>query len=417
MLAVGDAAFQQRCLDEFQRLRDEGRTIVLVTHDMTMVERFCHRAMLLTDGEIELIGDPHEVGRRYVERELRAVPRHARAEGAGALRLPRRKTVDKGSDRRRLGRGRNRQTSRGRPPRRHCCASTRPSTSTSTCESPSSTSGSTTRRTRASSPPARAPWTDQPPLEPGDSLHVTVETKNILRDGRYHIGCSLLSGSAALDIVALVNRHKQFHSYGAEHVYGLIEFAHDAEGGARARDARSPPEAQEIRGPSAYGGGWKRFAHLTWLIAITDYRLTYFGSALGYLWSLMRPLMLFGVLYVVFSKFLKFGNDIPNYRDLLLMNIVLFTFFSEATGQSVRVVAQSRDARPQDAVPAHGDPALDRGHLGMMNLAANLVAVFLFIADRRGRPALDAGCCLPLLLIPLIAVHGGRRDDPQSRST
>src|SRR5918911_1838533 len=58
VLAVGDAAFQQRCLDEFHRLRNEGRTIVLVTHDMTMVERFCHRALLLTEGEIELIGDP-----------------------------------------------------------------------------------------------------------------------------------------------------------------------------------------------------------------------------------------------------------------------------------------------------------------------------------------------------------------------
>src|SRR4051794_2878928 len=88
VLAVGDAAFQQRCLDEFQRLRDEGRTIVLVTHDMTMVERFCHRALLLTDGDIEMIGDPHEVGRRYIERNFEsfregavaAQPQPARAE-------------------------------------------------------------------------------------------------------------------------------------------------------------------------------------------------------------------------------------------------------------------------------------------------------------------------------------------------
>src|SRR5947209_3189955 len=70
VLAVGDAAFQQRCLDEFHRLRNEGRTIVLVTHDMQMVERFCHRALLLTDGEIELIGHPHDVGRRYLERNF-----------------------------------------------------------------------------------------------------------------------------------------------------------------------------------------------------------------------------------------------------------------------------------------------------------------------------------------------------------
>src|SRR3954467_4193027 len=70
VLAVGDAAFQQPSSAEFPRLRDEGRTIVLVTHDMTMVERFCHRALLLTDGEIEMIGDPHEVGRRYIERNF-----------------------------------------------------------------------------------------------------------------------------------------------------------------------------------------------------------------------------------------------------------------------------------------------------------------------------------------------------------
>src|SRR3954449_258300 len=76
VLAVGDAAFQQRCLDEFQRLRDEGRTIGLVTHDMTMVERFCHRALLLSGGEIEMIGDPHEVGRRYVERNFETFQSH-----------------------------------------------------------------------------------------------------------------------------------------------------------------------------------------------------------------------------------------------------------------------------------------------------------------------------------------------------
>src|SRR4051794_29923182 len=68
VLAVGDAAFQQRCLDEFGRLRREGRTIVLVTHDMEMVARFCHRAMLITSGEIEMIGDPSRVGQRYLER-------------------------------------------------------------------------------------------------------------------------------------------------------------------------------------------------------------------------------------------------------------------------------------------------------------------------------------------------------------
>lgn len=66
VLAVGDAAFAQKCLDVFYRLRDEGRTIILVTHDMSAVERFCHRAMFLQDGDIRMIGDPAEVGRAYL---------------------------------------------------------------------------------------------------------------------------------------------------------------------------------------------------------------------------------------------------------------------------------------------------------------------------------------------------------------
>src|SRR3954449_4704150 len=89
VLAVGDPPFQQRCLDEFQRLRAEGRTIVLVTHDMTMVERFCHRALLLTDGKIEMIGDPHDVGRRYIERTFeRSRERPPTAEPQPAEREP-----------------------------------------------------------------------------------------------------------------------------------------------------------------------------------------------------------------------------------------------------------------------------------------------------------------------------------------
>ena len=70
-----------------------------------------------------------------------------------------------------------------------------------------------------------------------------------------------------------------------------------------------------MRGPSAFGGGWRRFADLTWMIGATNYKLTYFGSALGYLWSLVRPLLLFGVLYVVFSQIVKFGEDIRELPD------------------------------------------------------------------------------------------------------
>jgi Wzt C-terminal domain len=67
VLAVGDAAFQQKCFDEFVRIRDAGKTILLVTHDMAAVHRFCDRAMLLERGRVVEVGDPDTVGNRYLE--------------------------------------------------------------------------------------------------------------------------------------------------------------------------------------------------------------------------------------------------------------------------------------------------------------------------------------------------------------
>ncbi len=66
VLAVGDAAFQQKCADAFRRMKEEGKTIVLVTHEMSTVEEYCHRAMLIDDGKIRQIGEPAETGREYL---------------------------------------------------------------------------------------------------------------------------------------------------------------------------------------------------------------------------------------------------------------------------------------------------------------------------------------------------------------
>jgi ABC-type polysaccharide/polyol phosphate transport system ATPase subunit len=67
VLAVGDAAFQQKCYEQFEQLKRDGRTIVLVTHDMSAVERFCDRAMLIDHGRVQRAGDPHEIALAYNE--------------------------------------------------------------------------------------------------------------------------------------------------------------------------------------------------------------------------------------------------------------------------------------------------------------------------------------------------------------
>ena len=66
VLAVGDAAFRQKCADVFNDMRRGNRTVVLVTHDMTSVQQYCDRAMLLDDGHLRYIGDPEEAGRQYL---------------------------------------------------------------------------------------------------------------------------------------------------------------------------------------------------------------------------------------------------------------------------------------------------------------------------------------------------------------
>ena len=85
VLAVGDAAFQQKCFDVFNDLRDRGRTIIFVTHDMGTLQRFCHRALLLERGHPVYLGEPHEVADRYLELNFGREPESVQA-GADSRR-------------------------------------------------------------------------------------------------------------------------------------------------------------------------------------------------------------------------------------------------------------------------------------------------------------------------------------------
>ncbi len=134
----------------------------------------------------------------------------------------------------------------------------------------------------------------------------------------------------------------------------------------------------DVRGPSALGGGRRRFFDLLWLMSVTEFKRVYFGTVLGYVWSLIRPLMLFGVLLFVFTKVFKVGHNLPYYPVLLLLGIVLFTFFQEATSNSVSsVVAQEGVVRktqfPRLVIP------LAVVITALFNLGLNLVVVFIFI--------------------------------------
>lgn len=165
------------------------------------------------------------------------------------------------------------------------------------------------------------------------------------------------------------------------------------------------PPAREITGPSALAGSLPRFLHLTWTLAVQDFKLRFFGSMLGYLWQLMRPLMLFGVLYFVFTQAIRIGAGIDYFAPTLLMNIVLFTFFGDATGGAVRSVVERENLVRKVYFPRLVVPAAVV-LTAMFNLALNLMAVAFFVFAS-GVPVRLSGLMLPLLIAALVVFATG----------
>ncbi len=138
------------------------------------------------------------------------------------------------------------------------------------------------------------------------------------------------------------------------------------------------PQLREVRGPSALGGGWRRSWDLLVLTAVTEFKKTYFGTVLGYVWSLARPLILFAVLLAVFTQIFRIGSAVPNYEVLLLFNIVLFSFFQEATVTAVGSIVGQEGVVRKTQFPRLVIP-LAAVLTALFNLGLNLIVVFAFV--------------------------------------
>jgi ABC-2 type transport system permease protein len=161
-------------------------------------------------------------------------------------------------------------------------------------------------------------------------------------------------------------------------------------------------ELHDVRGPSALGGGWRRSLELLYLIASTEFKRTYFGTVLGYLWSICRPLLLFAVLLEVFTHVFKLGNSVPHYNVLLLMNIVLYGFFGEATSTAVSSVVNQEAIVRKTQFPRLAIPAAVV-LTSLFNLALNLLVTFVFILALGVSPHWT-WLLFPVLLIWLIVI-------------
>jgi ABC-2 type transport system permease protein len=156
--------------------------------------------------------------------------------------------------------------------------------------------------------------------------------------------------------------------------------------------------AQVAGAEQAVNSGLRRFLLITFSLARTEFKIRYFGSVLGYLWSLMRPLMLFGVLYVVFTHVVRFGGDIEHYPLKLLLAIVMWSYFAEVTGQAVSSLVQRESLLRKMPFPPAVIP-LSVALTGAFNLGLNLVVVLLFVL---GTGIAPAGAWLELL--PLVGL-------------
>ena len=160
-------------------------------------------------------------------------------------------------------------------------------------------------------------------------------------------------------------------------------------------------------GPDAFGDDLRRFVNLTLTLANTDFKLTYFGSVLGYVWSLMQPLLFFGVLDVVFTKIFHVGKNIPHYPVTLLGAIILWTFFLVVTGNCVQCLLGREGLLRKMRFPRLVIP-LSVALTALYQLGLNLIPVFLFAIVSGVQPRLS-WLELPLLVIPLamLAVGAG----------
>jgi ABC-2 type transport system permease protein len=131
----------------------------------------------------------------------------------------------------------------------------------------------------------------------------------------------------------------------------------------------------------------------------TDFKLRYQGSILGYAWSLLRPLLIFVILYVVFVKFLKLGNGVPHYPVYLLFGIVLWNFFVEMTSQSLGSIVGRGDLIRKIRIP-RWIIVLSSSISAVINLLLNLVVIAFFIVLSHVDLS-ETALWLPLILIEI----------------
>ncbi len=158
-------------------------------------------------------------------------------------------------------------------------------------------------------------------------------------------------------------------------------------------------------GPSAFGDDLRRFVSLTYTLASTDFKLTYFGSVLGYVWSLMRPLLFFGVLYYVFTEIFHVGTGVPDYSVELLLGIILWTFFLQSTTGSVQSMLGREGLLRKMRFPRLVVP-LAITLTALFQLTTNMVPIIVLAVASGITPTLDWLQLIPVIILLAVLASG-----------
>lgn len=135
----------------------------------------------------------------------------------------------------------------------------------------------------------------------------------------------------------------------------------------------------------------------------TDFKLRYQNSVLGYMWSLLRPLLLSTILYIVFVKFLRISGDIRHYASYLLLGIMCWTFFVEITSGGVGAVVGKGDLIRKIAIPRYLT-VISTSASALINFALNLIVLFGIMLITGVEIQISFLLLVPLLLIELYAL-------------
>ncbi|MBR2994463.1 ABC transporter permease [Candidatus Saccharibacteria bacterium] len=129
----------------------------------------------------------------------------------------------------------------------------------------------------------------------------------------------------------------------------------------------------------------------------TDFKLRYQGSVLGYLWALLRPLMMFAILYIVFAKLLRFGGDIPHYPVYLLCGTTMWSFFTECTSQGIQAIVNRGDLLRKISFPKY-IVVVSATLTAVINMLINLVVIIIFALINGVTPTWSWFLIIPAIL-------------------